>query len=201
MKIVLATKNPGKLKELLELAGGAPWLDLVLAPAEFDPEETGSTFLENATIKASAAARLTGLTAVADDSGLVVEALNGRPGIHSARYCEGDDKARRKKLLAELKDVPAGQRQAAFICNMAVANPDGRVVQTAEGVWPGEIGFVERGENGFGYDPIFCLPGRDMTAAELPPSEKNVLSHRGQAWRAVLSYLQSLAVELSKNGK
>ncbi len=193
MKIVLATKNPGKLKELRQLAGDAPWLQLVLAPDEFHPEETGTSFQENAIIKARAAAALTGAVCVADDSGLVVEALAGRPGIHSARYCAGDDAARRGKLLAELAGVPEGKRAAAFVCNMAVSAPDGTILHTAEGRWPGRIGFQERGENGFGYDPVFCLPDRDLTAAELPAPEKNRLSHRGQAWRKVLEFLHDYA--------
>ena len=189
MKIVLATRNPGKLKELIELAGDAPWLELVLAPEGFDPEESGSTFIENARIKAMAAAALTGLPAIADDSGLVVEALDGRPGVHSARYCQGSDRERRAKLLSEMKEIAEDCRQAAFVCNMVVCSPTGEIMFTAEGRWPGRIGLAERGQNGFGYDPVFFLEGRDQTAAELDSSEKNKVSHRGQAWRKVLSFL------------
>src|SRR5438045_1562339 len=114
MRVVLATKNPGKLKELQELALDAPGLELILAPADVNPAETGTTVVENATIKAQAASKLTGLPAIADDSGLIVEALNGRPGIHSARYCEGTDADRRAKLLKEMADIPLDKREAAF---------------------------------------------------------------------------------------
>jgi len=189
MKVALATRNPGKLKELRELAGDSPWLELILAPDSFCPEETGSTFEENALIKARAAAQLTGLPALADDSGLVVEALGGRPGIHSSRYCAGTDADRRAKLLDELKDVPEGRRSAQFVCNMVVCEPSGGILYATDGIWRGRIGFLERGENGFGYDPVFYLVDQDQTAAELGSAEKNRLSHRGQAWRKVFSYL------------
>ncbi len=189
MKIVLATKNPGKLKELVEIASSSN-IDLVLAPADFDPEETGSTFTENAIIKASTAAKMTGLLAVADDSGIVVDALDGRPGIHSARYCPGDDRDRRLKLLDEMKVVPEGRRQAAFVCAMAVCEPDGAVIFTSECTWRGRIAFDERGENGFGFDPIFYMEDADITSAQLSPERKNQLSHRGQAWRQVLAFLE-----------
>jgi XTP/dITP diphosphohydrolase len=190
MKIVLATTNQGKLKELKEMAAHAPWLELVLAPEGFNPEETGSTFTENATIKARAAALATGLPALADDSGIVVEALNGRPGIHSARYCEGSDADRRVKLLAEMTGIPEEKRDAAFMCAMVLCNQQGVVLNSVIRAWCGRIGLAEKGQNGFGFDPIFHLPNRNLTAAELQPAEKNKLSHRGQAWSQMLNYLQ-----------
>lgn len=192
MKVVLATKNPGKLKELQQLALEAPWLTLVLAPDNFDPEESGKTFVENATIKAQAASRLTGLPAIADDSGLIVEALNGRPGIHSARYCEGTDADRRAKLLQELANIPADKRDASFMCAMVFCNAQGEKLHTVIRFWSGRIGLKEAGQNGFGFDPLFYLLDSHKTAAELAPEEKNRLSHRGQAWRQMLAYLHSL---------
>jgi len=190
MKVVLATTNPGKLKELTELAAEETWLEFSMAPDGFQPKETGNTFVENAKIKAREAARATGLPAVADDSGLVVEALNGRPGIHSARYCEGSDEDRRKKLLEELAKVPDEKRQAAFVCAMVVCDPDGTVAFSSIRYWEGRISQTEKGSNGFGYDAIFCPVNRSGTAAELSADEKNKLSHRGQAWKQVLAYLK-----------
>jgi XTP/dITP diphosphohydrolase len=190
MKVVLATTNPGKLKELKALASSDPWLVLEMAPEGFNPAETGKTFVENAKIKASAAAKMTGRMSVADDSGLIVEALNGRPGIYSARYCEGTDADRRDKVLSELVSVPDDRRQAAFICAMAVADPDGAIAYTSIRYWEGSIGREPRGSNGFGYDPIFFPLNKNITAAELDPTEKNRISHRGQAWTQVLSFLR-----------
>ncbi len=187
MKLVLATKNPGKLKELQELAGSSSGINFVLAPDEFDPEETGSTFLENAIIKARAASEMTNLPAIADDSGIVVDALDGRPGIKSARYCEGDDGARRKKLLNEMKTVSDEKRQARFVCALAMSDAKGDIVFTTQAAWEGKIGYEERGSNGFGYDPIFLPDGEGgSTAAELSSESKNSQSHRGQAFRTFL---------------
>jgi len=190
MKVVLATKNPGKLKELRELSGGVKNLELLLAPADFDPAETGDTFVENAIIKAKAAAAQTGLHALADDSGLEVKCLGGRPGIHSARYCEGTDADRRNKLLAEIKANECQDRAAAFVCAMAFCAPDGAVLHTSEARWHGQICDLERGSNGFGYDPIFYLQEKERTAAELSSDEKNKLSHRAQAWVKMLDHLK-----------
>src|SRR5262249_51374009 len=159
----------------------APWLELTLAPEEFDPAETGSTFAENAAIKAAAAAKMTGLPAVADDSGITVDALDGRPGVYSSRYSDGDEALGRSKLLAELGQVPEKQRGAAYVCSMVVCAADGTILYGTETYWRGRIGFKERGSNGFGFDPIFYLDDKDVTVAELPPAEKNKLSHRGQA--------------------
>jgi len=189
MDLVLATQNPGKLKELKALAASMPELNLILAPEGFDPEETGSTFVENAIIKASEAAKKTGKLCVADDSGICVEALNGRPGIHSARYAPGTDRDRRLKLLEEMAAVPEGKRQAAFVAAMALVDGEARVVFTCECRWPGHLGLAEKGENGFGFDPIFYPDGSLLTSAEIAPQIKNELSHRGQAWRQVLNFL------------
>lgn len=191
MKLVIATKNPGKLREFQSLAEEDDWLKLELAPDAFGPAETGATFFENAKIKALAAAQMTGMPAVADDSGLVIEALKGRPGIQSARYCEGTDADRRNKVLQEMEKIPEDQRHAAFFCAMVIALPDGRVAFSTIRCWEGMIGKQERGENGFGYDPIFFLPKRNVSAAELDLEEKNRISHRAQAWQQVMKFLRS----------
>ncbi len=189
MDLVLATQNPGKLKELQALARVMPELHLILAPEGFDPEETGSTFIENALIKATEAARQTSIMSVADDSGLCVDALDGRPGIHSARYAPGSDADRRQKLLAEMAEIPEGKRQAAFVCAMALVDGSGAVLFTGQARWGGHLGFAERGSNGFGYDPIFYPDGLTQTSAEIETVLKNEISHRSQAWRQVLNFL------------
>lgn len=195
MKVILATHNPGKIREFSQMA--EPYgIELLPMPDDLDPEETGSTFLENALIKARAAARVTNLPAVADDSGLEIDALDGRPGIRSARYCEGTDKDRREKILAEMVSVPQGQRQAAFVCAMALCLPDGSILKTTEERWHGSIGFASRGENGFGYDPIFELDGRNQTSAMITNEEKNTLSHRGQAWRKMVDFIRSAEMKV-----
>jgi XTP/dITP diphosphohydrolase len=198
MRVVIATTNPGKLRELKEIAQGKSSVEFVLAPEDFSVDETGSTFVENAVLKARAAAEATGLMAVADDSGIEVDALDGRPGIHSARYCEGSDRERRLKLLEDVKEVPPGKRGAAFVCAMAVCVPTGQTVFTTLNRWEGELGFVEKGENGFGYDPIFMLPTLGKTSAEISPEDKNRISHRGQAFEQVLKFLQNAHAELQK---
>jgi XTP/dITP diphosphohydrolase len=197
VKIVLATKNPGKLKELTEMAEGlSEGIELVLAPDEFDPEETGATYIDNAIIKAKAAAQMTNMISIADDSGIEVAAMDGRPGVHSARYCEGSDRDRRLKLLEELADVPEGKRQAQFVCWMAVCDPSQSesIIYRSEGIWRGRIGFDERGAGGFGFDPIFYETDSDVTAAQLSADEKNRKSHRGQAWRQVLSFMEKTLI-------
>lgn len=192
MKLVLGSKNPGKLEEFKALLKGVNWIELEPAPDDFAPLESGNTFFENARIKASAAAKLSGLPAIADDSGLVIEALKGKPGIHSARYCEGTDSDRRAKVLKEMEKVPEEQRHAAFFCAMVLANPDGSVAFSTIRCWEGRIAFEEKGEKGFGYDPIFVLPKKNLTVAQLDLSEKNQISHRAQAWQQVLKYLSSV---------
>jgi XTP/dITP diphosphohydrolase len=167
-------------------------VELVLAPDSLDVVEDGATFEENAIKKAREAAELTGLIAIADDSGLEVDALGGRPGINSARYCDGTDADRRVKLLMELESVPADQRGAAFVCAMAVCVPTGEVLFTTTAKWHGQITFEERGNNGFGYDPLFLLPDRQKTSAEISPAEKNAISHRGQAFSRTLEFLKRI---------
>ncbi|PWU01323.1 MAG: non-canonical purine NTP pyrophosphatase, RdgB/HAM1 family [Candidatus Melainabacteria bacterium] len=192
MKLVLGTKNPGKLRELFQLADNVDDLELELAPENFDPEENGSTFAENALIKAREAAKLTGLMSLGEDSGIEVDALGGKPGIYSARYCQGSDVDRRVKLLQELSGVPVDKRGAAYICAMALVNARGELLHNTSGKWSGQIGFSEKGSNGFGYDPIFYLPDHKQTVAEISSAEKNRFSHRAQAWRAMLEYLKQL---------
>lgn len=192
MKLVLATKNPGKLAEIKELVLGLDFALQILTdyPTIGDIPETGNTFIENAVIKATTVAKLTGNLAVADDSGLEVLALNNRPGVLSARYAN-TDKERILKLLAELKDIPAEKRQARFVCAIAIATPDGKVEsiqETCEGI----IGFEPKGTNGFGFDPVFYYPPLSKAFAELTRDEKASVSHRGKALRKVRTLLISI---------
>lgn len=185
--IVVATGNAHKLVEIEAILGRAmPGTRFVAVHqlGDFeDPEETGATFAENALIKARAAVAETGFAAVADDSGLVVDALNGEPGVYSARYAgvHGDDAANNAKLLGNMADVPAPERTARFMSVVALVRPDGTAL-TGTGACEGTIGFEGRGYNGFGYDPLFLpedTPGKTM--AELTPEEKNAISHRYHA--------------------
>jgi XTP/dITP diphosphohydrolase len=202
VRILVASGNRSKAAEIAAIlaAGGGGDLEvLTLADVRGveSPEETGSTFLENAGIKARAAAAASGLPALADDSGLCVDALGGAPGVLSARYAEGGDGARCAKLLLALRDVPAGRRGARFACAAVLALPDGREI-SAEGTCEGEVAFTARGENGFGYDPVFLLPdGRTM--AELSPGEKAVVSHRGRALRAIAPKIVHLLKTINKD--
>jgi XTP/dITP diphosphohydrolase len=195
VRVVLASGNSGKLRELGSL----------LAPFGFDliaqstlgveaPAETGNTFADNALLKARHAAAITNLPALADDSGIEVDALGGRPGIYSARYAgEGaSDQANLSKMLDELRDVPAPQRTARYQCVIALvtSTTDPKPI-LASGTWEGMLISAPRGLGGFGYDPIFVPRGFDRTAAELDPGEKNSLSHRGQALRALVAQLQN----------
>lgn len=196
IELTLATKNPGKLKEFEAMATSLtqePALNLKwhMAPEEFDPEETGDTFTANAIIKAACAAEMTGRLSLADDSGLTVDAMDGRPGIYSARYCAGTDRDRRLKLLDELKDVPQGRRQAAFVCALALVDGSGQTVYTTEVRWTGQIALEELGDGGFGFDPVFIPDGYSMTAAQMPALQKNSISHRSLAFKNVLKYLES----------
>jgi len=192
-RFVLASHNAGKLKEMREILGelGIQVLSQKEAGVDVDPEETGDTFEENALIKARAVMLASGLPAIADDSGLMVDALGGEPGVHSARYGGGHDRPDAERNALLLKNMEnAEQRGAKFVSVIAVAWPDGRVL-TARGEVHGEIARGERGEGGFGYDPLFLLPdGRHM--AELSAEEKNSISHRGNALRELKRKLTEL---------
>ncbi|WP_181781784.1 RdgB/HAM1 family non-canonical purine NTP pyrophosphatase [Pseudonocardia pini] len=196
MKVLLATRNAGKLVELRRLAEGAGVEVLGLADVAEFPEapETGATFAENALAKAREAAAATGLPAVADDSGLTVDALNGMPGVLSARWSgrHGDDLANLNLLLGQVGDVPDERRGGAFVCAAALVVPGGEET-VVHGEWRGTIVRAPRGENGFGYDPIFVPEGEERTSAELSPAEKDAASHRGLAFRALLPYLAALS--------
>jgi len=195
-QIVLASGNAGKLREMQALLAGCG-LE-VLPQAAFGiepPHEDGSSFVENALIKARHAARMAGLPAIADDSGLAVDALGGRPGIHSARFAGGDcnDQDNNAKLLAELGNVPPGQRGAHYSCAMVfVRDADDPEPIIREGTWEGSIGFERRGKGGFGYDPLFVVAGDTRTVAEMPADEKNRFSHRAQALNALVEALNRL---------
>ncbi len=193
-KIVLATGNQGKVKELASML--APLGKNVVAQSEFnvpDVPETGTTFVENAIIKARHAAKLTGLPAIADDSGLVADALGGAPGIYSARYSgEGaTDASNIDMLLATMKDVPAEQRQAHFICVLVMMrHADDPTPIICQGKWHGMIAIERHGEQGFGYDPVFLPDELDVSAAQLTKEQKNQLSHRGKALQLLLTELE-----------
>jgi XTP/dITP diphosphohydrolase len=183
-EIVVATRNPGKLKEIAAIlaADSAKLLSLKDFPRLPEIAEDGITFAENALKKARTVARLTGRIAVADDSGLTVDALQGRPGIFSSRYAgeNASDEDRCRKLLKEMEGVPEGKRGGAFVCAAAVASP-GDDYEVVEATWRGRIALAPRGANGFGYDPIFFIPEMNRTVAELDPAVKNKISHRAQA--------------------
>jgi XTP/dITP diphosphohydrolase len=193
-KLLLATRNAGKLAELRRLLETAvPGVEVVgLRDVEEYPEapETGATFAENALLKAREAVRYTGLPAVADDSGLTVDALNGMPGVLSARWSgrHGDDDANTALLLGQIADVPDERRGAAFVCAAALVTPDG-TERVLERQWPGRVIREKRGTNGFGYDPVFVPEGLEVTSAELTPEEKDARSHRGQAFAALVPVL------------
>ncbi|MDH2068215.1 XTP/dITP diphosphatase [Pantoea sp. GD03673] len=194
-KVVLATGNPGKVRELAELLS-AFGLDIV---AQTDlgvesAEETGLTFIENAILKARHAAQITGLPAIADDSGLAVDALGGAPGIYSARYAgeAASDQQNLDKLLAALEAVPDGQRQAQFHCVLVyLRHAEDPTPLVFHGSWQGEITRAASGTGGFGYDPIFFVPALGKTAAELSKAEKGAVSHRGKALTLLLEAMRN----------
>ena len=185
-KIIFATGNEGKMKEVRMILKdlGLPVLSMNEAGVQADIVEDGTTFEENAKIKAVAVQKLTGALVLADDSGLEIDYLNKEPGIYSARYMGEDTpySVKNANLISRLAGVPDEQRTARFVCAIAAAFPDGEVL-TTRGTIEGIIGYEERGENGFGYDPIFYLPEYKKSTAELSPEEKNALSHRGRALR------------------
>ena len=195
-EIVLATKNSHKVEEFRVLLAGLPHTLLTLADCAgvVLPPETGATYRENAVAKAIAVARATGKWALADDSGLEVEALGGQPGVRSARYAgeRATDAENRRRLLAELQSVSADRRAARFVCVLALAPPPGDLVTepwVVEGVCDGTIAREERGAGGFGYDPLFVEPASGRTFAELSPDEKHRVSHRGRAARELATRL------------
>ncbi|GAA4997711.1 RdgB/HAM1 family non-canonical purine NTP pyrophosphatase [Yinghuangia aomiensis] len=196
-RLVLATRNAHKVTELQQILKAAG-LDVELVgvtefPDVADVPETGLTFAANALLKAHAVAKATGLPAIADDSGLCVEALNGMPGIFSARWAgrHGDDRANLDLLLAQLSDIAPEHRAAHFACAAALALPDG-TERVVEGRLNGSLTTAPRGTNGFGYDPILQVDGDTRTTAELTPDEKNAISHRGKAFRAIVPVVEEL---------
>jgi XTP/dITP diphosphohydrolase len=195
-RVVLATGNPGKLREMRAILAGH---DLeIVAQSELGiepPVEDGDSFAANALIKARHAAAAAGLPAIADDSGLEVDALGGRPGLRSARYAgpRSDDRANNERLLAELAGVPSEGRGARYRCAMTfVRHADDPAPIVAEAQWPGRIGFEARGAGGFGYDPYFVAAGDTRTVAEMPAEEKNRISHRGQALAALAARMRAV---------
>ena len=194
MKVVLASKNKHKLVEISKITEKFE-MELVLQSelgVDIDVEENGTTFEENSLIKAKAVMEATGLPALADDSGIAVDALNGEPGIYSARYGFDDsldDWGRLELLLKNTEHVPDGQRQAKFVCVISMVTPDGKVIQ-ARGEIHGELLREARGENGFGYDPIFYYPPMGKSTAEMSPEEKNQVSHRANALKVFYEKLK-----------
>lgn len=206
MDLLFGTTNPGKLAELRRLVATLPIR--VVSPDELDRElpdveEDGQTFGENAERKAAAWARFSGLPVLADDSGLCVDALGGRPGVHSARWSDLEpgpvagraarDERNNDKLLAEMAGVPEERRGAEYRAVLALARADGSIAETVTGTCRGRIGRARRGTGGFGYDPLFVPEGEVRTMAELPPEEKDARSHRGAAFRAIVPALARLA--------
>jgi XTP/dITP diphosphohydrolase len=191
--LVIASGNAGKVREFGELLADLG-LETRPQPEGLEVEETGNTFAENARLKAQAVARATGCWALADDSGLCVDALGGAPGVHSARYADSDS-ARIDRLLRELNEAGAqdpSSRGACFTAALALANPAGEMVLEVEGLCPGRILEAPRGEGGFGYDPVFFVPEAGLTFAEMPHSQKAGLGHRGRAFAALRPKLQTV---------
>ena len=191
-RYVIATNNAHKLREIRAILenDSRAFLSMEEVHIHTDPEETGATFEENALIKARAACAASGLPAMADDSGICVDALNGAPGIHSARYCPGTDRERTEFLLKNMEAVPDGQRQGRFVSAIACVYPDGTEF-TVRGECEGVILREIRGEGGFGYDPVFFSPGDGCTFAEMPQARKNEISHRARALAAMKAALEA----------
>lgn len=197
-EILLASRNAKKLLELRRVVADLLTVEIIGlddVPAYPEAPETGATFADNALLKAREGARYTGRPCVADDSGLAVDALNGMPGIFSARWSgrHGDDVANLRLVLAQVADVPDERLGAEFVCAAAYVDPDGQEL-VAEGHWRGRLVRQPRGEEGFGYDPIFVPDGLDVTSAELPTAEKDARSHRGMSLRALLAKLNDAGV-------
>ena len=189
MKVLIASKNQGKIREFKQMLADWPVSFVALDewPDIEEPEETGDTFLENASLKAAYYAKETGMISLADDSGLAVDPLNGAPGVLSARYSgnHGDDAANNRLVLSQLANVPDERRTGRFLCALAIALPDGKIVATTEGSCEGLILREEKGAGGFGYDPLFWSPVLKKTLSEATSDEKNSVSHRGNALRAL----------------
>lgn len=196
-KIVFATGNAGKMREIRMILADADVEVLSMKDAGIDPDivENGSTFAENALIKARACAKLTGMMALADDSGLVVDYLNGEPGIYSARYM-GENTSyhiKNHNLIERLDGAPDEKRTARFVCAIAAVLPDGTELVT-EGTMEGRIGYEEKGENGFGFDPVFYVPEYGLTSAQMDAEQKNAASHRGKALRKMKQTLYETGI-------
>lgn len=189
-KIALGTSNPHKLEEIKDIIKNST-IEFVLPPAGFNPEENGTTFEENSYIKAAEASRVSGLWGLADDTGLCVDALNGAPGLHSARYAPTAQE-RIEKLLFELKNTPPAQRSAKFVCTMVLTNPAGEKIHVQTGEIKGFITEKPAGVHGFGYDPVFFIPKLGKTMAELSLEEKNTLSHRALALLPMAEFIEKL---------
>lgn len=208
MTILVATRNHGKAREFAEMLGGSnlDWRDLSDFPNAGEVEETGTTFRANACIKASAYAQRTGLWTIADDSGLEVDALQGSPGVYSARWAERHhagkgDADNNTLLLRQIEHVDDAQRTARFVCTLALSDPQGRIILTARDTVEGKILRAGRGTNGFGYDPLFLIDALGRTTAELEPDQKHAISHRGKALRRVKQLMHGLWPGLeSKSG-
>jgi XTP/dITP diphosphohydrolase len=194
-ELVIASKNPGKIREIRAIFADLP-VAVVEVPGLPDVVEDGDSFRANAVKKAVETARAVGRWALADDSGLEVDALDGAPGIHSARWSGRGDEANNDRLLEELRGVPAAARTARYRAVVVVATPSGELVAEAEGTFEGLIGFERRGTGGFGYDPLFVLPERGRTVAELPSELKNRISHRAKALEAIRAPLTRALAEL-----
>ncbi len=201
VKLLVATGNAGKAREFRQMLGADrfAWSDLSKFPSVPEVEETGRTFRANACLKAAAYARHAGMWTLADDSGLEVDALGGSPGVLSARWAQVNDAGtgdadNNALLLRQIRDVPDDRRTARFVCVLALARPDGRVILTVRDAVEGRIIHESRGTNGFGYDPLFLIESLDKTTAELPPDEKHRISHRGKALRRLREAMTRLGV-------
>lgn len=194
-KLLIATRNRGKFLEIKKALKDLPFEFLSLdesekIPQDFKVEEKGKSFLENAVLKAKTIGGMSGLLTLADDSGLEVEILGGKPGIYSSRYAKGTDEDRYQKLLRELKDVPWEKRTAQFRCLVAIFDPKTKELETCQGICKGKISHTPKGSYGFGFDPVFYLPQLGKTMAQLKPEEKNKISHRGKALKKARKILK-----------
>ncbi len=192
IKIALGTSNPHKLEEINDMLNEIhpDSVEFVLVKGDFDPVENGTTFEENSYIKAAEAAKLMGIPALADDTGLCVDALDGRPGLYSARYAP-DQKSKIAKLLEEMKDIEKDNRSAHFVCTMTLVAPDGKKLHTQVGKIEGYIDTKPSGTHGFGYDPLFFIPELNKTMADMTLKEKNTLSHRARALKPMVEWIKN----------